>query len=94
MNSGQDEYLICNLQDGAATSKLSSNTDIFGKCLRDKPRFPSRFLTKFGVEIDGRSRQNDGSVQEVRVFGLQEQGECYGALAMCMIGCAGPPTPY
>ena len=21
------------------------------------------------------------------------EGKCYGALAMCMIGCAGPPTP-
>jgi hypothetical protein len=25
--------------------------------------------------------------------GKQAEGRCYGVLAMCIIGCAGPPTP-
>jgi hypothetical protein len=43
---------------------VSVATSRLDYCRIDKRRwFPARFLTKFGIEIDGRSKQKDGSVQ-------------------------------
>jgi hypothetical protein len=50
-------FVTPDLQNRASISRLSSNPDIFRNRLGDKSRCPARFLTKFGVKVDGSSRQ-------------------------------------